>query len=222
LKERDAANRAFGVGVGVLAVPLFYMGGPGVVPPYLIGVVLLLFVNRFFYEREFPGALRWAGARLAGVVYIAVPLSYLIVLRRTDLGAWWILFLFTVIWLNDTFAFCVGRLAGRRKLCPWISPMKTVEGAAGGLAGGVVGALVFTRYVNLGAGTVEVIVLALVTGLLCILGDLVESVIKRGAGVKDTGALIPGHGGVLDRIDSMLFAVPFMYYYIVWLEGRLL
>jgi phosphatidate cytidylyltransferase len=179
-------------------------------------------VNRFFYERDFAGALCWAGERFLGIVYIAVPLAHIILLRETELGRWWTLFVLAVIWTNDTFACYVGGIAGRHKLCPAISPNKTVEGSIGGVLGGVLGALLFNRYFFLGAGLPEVLFLSLVIVALAILGDLVESLIKRGAGVKDTGKIIPGHGGMLDRIDSTLFAMPATYYYLVWRGGGFL
>jgi phosphatidate cytidylyltransferase len=219
LKETDRWSRFYGVIVGAMVVPVFYLGRPGAVLPYIIVSILVLFVNRFFYEREFAGAIGWTGARLLGIVYIAVPLGHLIVLRETELGPWWILFALTVIWANDTFAFFVGNLAGRHKLSPAISPNKTVEGAVGGLSGGVLGAILFNRFFNMGAGPFEVFYLSIVIGTLGILGDLVESLIKRGAGVKDTGNIIPGHGGVMDRVDSLLFAIPALYYYLIWRAG---
>jgi phosphatidate cytidylyltransferase len=219
LKERDRRSRFYGVLVGSLVVPFFYLGGPGAVLPYILVSLLVLFVNRFFYEREFAGAIYWTGARLLGIVYIAVPLSHLIVLGEIELGRLWILFTFVVIWANDIFACYVGGVAGRHKLCPAISPNKTVEGAVGGIAGGVVGAYLFDWYFPLGFGPVGVFFLSLVIVALGILGDLVESLLKRGAGVKDTGMIIPGHGGVLDRIDSTLFAIPGVYYYLIWQAG---
>jgi phosphatidate cytidylyltransferase len=219
LKERDRRSRFYGVLVGVLVVPFFYLGGPGAVLPYLLVSLLVLFANRFFYRGEFAGALSWTGARVLGIIYIAVPLSHLIVLREIELGRLWILFIFTVIWANDAFASYVGGVAGRHKLCPAISPNKTVEGAVGGIAGGVLGAYLFNSYFPIGAAPVEVFFLSLAIVALGILGDLVESLIKRGAEVKDSGKIIPGHGGVLDRIDSTLFAIPGVYYYLIWQAG---
>lgn len=195
-------------------VPVFYLGGAGPVLAYLVAAVLFFFANRFFHEREFPGAVSWAGARLVGIVYITVPLSHAIALREIEGGRWWILFVLVVIWATDIFAFTVGSVIGRHKLCPAISPNKTVEGAIGGLAGGVVAGIVLNSYLSLGAGDLEIIYLSLILGALAVAGDLVESVMKRGAGVKDSGHIIPGHGGMMDRIDSTLFAIPGAYYYL--------
>ncbi len=206
-----------GVLPGAFMPPLFYLSGTELLPPYLLGLLLILFAVRFLRGEELAGALPWVSERLLGVVYIAVPLSYLIVLRETPLGPWWILFVFIVIWANDTFAYYVGRALGRKKLCPKVSPGKTVEGAAGGLLGGVLAAVIFVKFAELGMAPAVIVACALLLGALGIAGDLVESVLKRGAGVKDSGSIIPGHGGVLDRLDSTLFAVPAMYYCVIWL-----
>jgi phosphatidate cytidylyltransferase len=112
-------------------------------------------------------------------------------------------------------AYITGRLIGRHKMSPVISPNKTIEGAAGGIIFGAVAAIVLNLYLELGMGLASVVILSVVIGVVAIIGDLAESVIKRGAGVKDSGSIIPGHGGVLDRIDSIIFTVPVLYYYIL-------
>lgn len=152
-----------------------------------------------------------------GIVYIAAPLSYLIVLRGLPSGGKWIMLLLMVIWLNDTCAFAAGRTIGRTKLCPGISPKKTVEGAVAGLAGGMLAGYAVNIFFNLGAGAAEVLGLSLIIGAVGIIGDLAESLLKRSVNVKDSGTIIPGHGGVLDRIDSLIFTIPFLYYYLIWL-----
>jgi len=97
-----------------------------------------------------------------------------------------------------------------------ISPNKTYEGALGGLVGGVVAALLYNYYLSMGLASPRLIILALILGVVGITGDLAESLIKRASGVKDSGSLIPGHGGVMDRIDSLVFTVPLLYYYLSW------
>jgi phosphatidate cytidylyltransferase len=111
----------------------------------------------------------------------------------------------------------VGKVIGRHKLSPLVSPNKTVEGAVGGVAAGVIAAYIFNIVAGFGMAMTTVIVLPLLIGVVGIIGDLIESVIKRSAGAKDSGALIPGHGGALDRIDSLLFAIPLLYYYLAWM-----
>ena len=123
---------------------------------------------------------------------------------------------FIVIFAGDTGAYYAGRTVGRRKLAPRISPGKTWEGVVGGLAGNILAALIahFTFFPEL--PVLHGVPLALVMGFLGITGDLVESLIKRGASAKDAGHLIPGHGGLLDRLDSMLFNAPVVYYYSIF------
>jgi phosphatidate cytidylyltransferase len=125
-----------------------------------------------------------------------------------------LLFLFGLLWIGDTAAMGIGSWLGRHKLAPTVSPNKTVEGFIGGLAGAVaVGLLMhFWRLPQIGLG--HILIIALGCSLFGQLGDLVESMWKRSLGIKDSSRVIPGHGGVLDRSDSLLFATPFMYFYL--------
>lgn len=133
-------------------------------------------------------------------------------------GLAWLLIAIVATWLGDTSAYLVGRRWGRRPLLPHVSPKKTVEGSLAGLAGsvvtGVVGAVVF----GLGIGVWIGALVGLLLGLVGQFGDLAESLLKRRAGVKDSGDLIPGHGGVLDRIDAMLFALPTGWFLASWID----
>src|SRR5574340_870997 len=151
-----------------------------------------------------------------GLIYIAVPLSYVILLRNLEQGRWWLLFILFVIWASDTFAYLTGKTIGRHKLSPHVSPNKTIEGAIGGLAGAVIAGLVMNKYLAMGMLMTEAAGLAIILGVIGIIGDLAESLLKRSAGVKDSGSMIPGHGGVLDRIDCLLFPVPFVYYFLIF------
>jgi phosphatidate cytidylyltransferase len=139
--------------------------------------------------------------------------SFFVLIWQLPQGVHWILLTIAVTALGDTAAYYVGSLWGRHKLLPKVSPNKTVEGAAAGLAGNVAGALMygwlfFPTWLSF-AG----LPLALLVGVAGQLGDLSESMLKRGAGVKDSGQLLPGHGGVLDRLDSLLFAAPVVFYW---------
>jgi phosphatidate cytidylyltransferase len=125
-----------------------------------------------------------------------------------------VLFLLAVIFLGDTGAYYVGRAFGRRPLAPRISPKKTVAGLVGGLAASVAGALVFGLLMGPGFSMVESAALGLALSLLGVSGDLFESFLKRSAGVKDAGGLVPGHGGVLDRVDGLLFGAPALFLYV--------
>jgi phosphatidate cytidylyltransferase len=132
---------------------------------------------------------------------------------KLDLGRFLILFTLVAVYFGDTTAFYVGRAWGRKKLAPTISPGKTVEGGWGALGGSILGALL-SKYLFLPQlSPVHALILGGAIGVLGQLGDLWESLLKRSAQVKDSGTLIPGHGGLLDRIDSVLFSAPLVYYY---------
>ncbi|MGB8930132.1 MAG: phosphatidate cytidylyltransferase, partial [Anaeromyxobacteraceae bacterium] len=126
-------------------------------------------------------------------------------------GFGWVLMAFAVTWGNDTFAYFAGLNFGRHKLYERISPKKSWEGALGGVAGALAGAFLVRTFLLPGLGAPTVLAVALGGSILGPLGDLSESMVKRAAGVKDSGKLIPGHGGVLDRIDALLFVAPWVY-----------
>jgi phosphatidate cytidylyltransferase len=162
-----------------------------------------------------------AAATLLGATYLGAlggTIAALRILNPVADGAWRIVLLLAIIMVGDALAFFVGHALGRRRLAPRISPGKTVEGAIGGLLGGVAGALAvralglpqlpLVHAVGLGAGV----------AVMGIVGDLEESLLKRWAGVKDSGALFPGHGGMLDRMDSLLFGAPVLYYYFLYVR----
>src|SRR5262249_29551115 len=131
-------------------------------------------------------------------------------------GPWVMLLLLATIMSADSAALFAGRAAGRHQLAPRISPGKTWEGLVGGLLGGVVGALVVRRLGVAWLRVAQAVVLALLVSLAGVTGDLAESLLKRWAGVKDSGALFPGHGGMLDRLDSLLAGAPVLYYYLLY------
>jgi phosphatidate cytidylyltransferase len=168
---------------------------------------------------------RWWG--LVGMVYIGVLLSAFVLLHDlgprvrvtpfvpVDRGAWLILFVSVCVWASDSCAYFVGRSLGRRKLAPALSPNKTIEGAVGGLLGALLFGAAFGYWIHLPVR--DGIVIGLLAGILGPLGDLFESALKRELGIKDFGSLMPGHGGALDRIDSLLFVVPVAYLYLNFL-----
>jgi phosphatidate cytidylyltransferase len=162
-----------------------------------------------------------AAATLLGAAYLGGlggTMAALLGISPREDGAWRIVLLLGIVMASDTLAFFVGHAVGRRRLAPALSPGKTVEGALGGLAGGVIGALVVR---HLGLPTLplaQAVALGLSVAALGIAGDLNESLLKRWAGVKDSGTLFPGHGGMLDRLDSLLFGAPALYYYFSYLH----
>jgi phosphatidate cytidylyltransferase len=147
-----------------------------------------------------------------GVLFIGWTLSHLILLRLLPAGPWYVLFLCAVVWVGDSAAMYVGKSLGQHKMAPIISPGKTWEGAIGCVIGGVGTAVVSARFWLPDLLLWQWIVLGLCISVAAQLSDLAESMLKRYAGVKDSGGLIPGHGGMLDRIDSLLFAAPTLVY----------
>ena len=218
LRTRDRWFDSLGVVFGVLMPAALYHLGTEAAPALMIGALFFLFVTALARGGEIKDAFLNTALKTLGVVYIALPLSYILLLRRMESGQWWILFFLTVIWFNDSFAYLVGRVLGRRKLSPVISPNKTVEGAVAGVLAGMAASVAFNLIAGLGADIYSVLFISVVIGVTALLGDLFESLIKRGAGVKDSGTIVPGHGGVLDRIDSILFPAPLLYYMLLWLR----
>jgi len=152
-----------------------------------------------------------------GPIYICLPIAMLILIDMQQKGNIWILFLLAVIFANDTGAFYAGKTLGRHKLYREVSPNKTWEGALGGMILSLIIACIFLNISILKVHTLDMGILLLVF-LLSIatqVGDLVESMIKRTYGIKDSGGILPGHGGLLDRIDGLLFAVPVLYVYMI-------
>jgi phosphatidate cytidylyltransferase len=161
---------------------------------------------------------------LTGILLIVWPLGYFALLR--DLrgpnaalmngGAWAALFLVVLIWTQDSAAYGVGLALGKHRMAPAISPKKSWEGAAGGWAAGILISLALRElFMKDLFGRWEIMVLAAVLGILAQMSDLMESLLKRCFGVKDSSALLPGHGGVLDRFDSFLLTAPFLYFYMI-------
>ena len=191
----------------------------------LLGVTLVCLAAAVFRRGPQRGPLPAVAATLLGVVYVGGTLSFAVHLRAfpgvSDGVAGWdgaflLIFVLTTTWCGDSGAYFVGHRWGRRKLLPSVSPSKTVEGAIGGLVGATAAAALFTFALvgPMGGPPLPVAgaaLLGLLVGAVAQLGDLVESVLKREADVKDSGTLIPGHGGVLDRFDAVLFTIPLAY-----------
>ncbi len=186
------------------------------VPLLLTSAVLIPPIWLLWRPKE-KASLAWVWT-LAGILYIGWLLSYLVTLRGLNNGRNWVLFVLLVTFASDTAAFFIGRAFGKHHLAPQISPGKTWEGTIGGIVGAVIVSLLFTlpTPVTLSFTTGLAVLLGFLVSVFGQLGDLVESLFKRNMGVKDSGGLIPGHGGILDRIDSLLFASVVVYYYLLW------
>ena len=168
---------------------------------------------------QVQGALEGWLRLLGGVLYVGWLGSHLVLLRKMDGDGDWLLMAVGATFMADTAAYLVGRAVGRRPLAPAISPAKTVEGALGGFVAAWAGVLVLNYATGLRLEAGLAVPLGLLVAAAAPLGDLAESLLKRSAGVKDTGFLVPGHGGFLDRLDSILFVAVVVYYYALWAVG---
>jgi phosphatidate cytidylyltransferase len=196
-----------------------------------------IFLTIAMRRTQLAGAYPAAAASAFAFAYIALPMAMLVQLRQLSAGAFLTLYLLLVVWAGDIFAYFVGRSLGRHLMARRISPKKTWEGAAASLLASLaVGILLFNHSLQISSfllrmGLIQrrdglfglekpelwpIILLTIALNVAAQLGDLVESLIKRGAGVKDSGTILPGHGGMLDRIDALLFAAPVLWIYAAW------
>ncbi|HTL60391.1 MAG TPA: phosphatidate cytidylyltransferase [Nitrospira sp.] len=216
-----ATSRPLAAGIGLLGCVALILGPhqPSLLPAALVAAVVAILSVPLLIDMPLTDSLRNAALVVTGMLYIGVTLSYLVGVRLLADGESLLFFLLLVTWAADTAAYYVGTLYGRRRLAPKISPKKTVEGLAGGFIGATIAAFIARWTFVPEFSLLDTVVLALLLTLVGLWGDLVESAIKRGAGVKDSGGLLPGHGGMLDRLDSLLFTAPVFYYYVA-LMGR--
>ncbi|MBW2658716.1 MAG: phosphatidate cytidylyltransferase [Deltaproteobacteria bacterium] len=152
-----------------------------------------------------------------GLIYVGLCGAYLVLLRHLPDGGSWLIIAAAITACSDSGAYFVGRAIGKHKLSPHISPNKTIEGAIGGIFAGVLGAMFFASLLMPGINWFFLVLSAILISSVGIAGDLTESIIKRGTGTKDSGSILAGHGGILDRVDSLLFAAPVLYYLIVFM-----
>ena len=188
----------YALALGLLAIPLatLYRGGdwgPAVGD-----------ISTTYFVASFVGVLFGFLLRLRDIVELP---------RGEEAGSDLVFLLFFIVWSGDVAAYYVGTYLGERPLAPRVSPRKTVEGAIGGIGGSLIAAFVARAWFMHRLGLTDCLVLGGALGAVGLLGDLVESMLKRGSGVKDSAAIVPGHGGILDRVDSLLYAAPVLYYY---------
>jgi phosphatidate cytidylyltransferase len=209
----------------------------GIAAAFAATIAAFVFLSIAMRRADLSTGYPAAAASAFAFAYIALPLAMLVQLRQQWAGAFLIFYLLLVVWAGDIFAYFVGRSLGRHLMSPRISPKKTWEGAVASMVASLaVGALLFyhatqlsTRFLEWGLilrrdgifslerpALLPVLWLTAVLNVAAQLGDLVESLIKRGANVKDSGTILPGHGGMLDRIDALLFAAPVLWFYAAW------
>jgi phosphatidate cytidylyltransferase len=184
--------------------------------PAIALLTILAFVWHLFQKDDTVPTASWA-LTIMGGLYLGWFLSHFVLLRARPDGRSWTIVAFLSTWLSDTGAYFIGLAIGRHKLWPRISPKKTWEGAIGGFVTGVLGTMLVARLVGLPVrhGAAIGALIPIVTPF----GDLAISMMKRQVDVKDSGDLIPGHGGMLDRVDSLLFSAVVVYYYVTWVAG---
>ncbi|WP_371371226.1 phosphatidate cytidylyltransferase [Sporomusa aerivorans] len=225
MMQTKKINVQYGFGfVGVILIQgCVWLGNGQEVAAVILLIVLLAMSKAVISHSSYD--MSGAAFTVLGTLYISLPFSHLLLLRFTEQNGYiatalgplstgaaylWLAFLGT--WASDTFAYFVGSSFGRRKLCPAISPGKTYEGAAGGLIGSIAGVAAIGTLIGL--PLFHSLFIGLLVGIAAPLGDLAESALKRFTGVKDSGNILPGHGGVLDRFDAIMFSVPVVYYYV--------
>jgi phosphatidate cytidylyltransferase len=213
--------------------PLIYLGllwalalvlsphyrNPDVLPIVITATMLVSLIGLLLRPPREKAFHDWAWA-IVGALYVGWMLSYWLNLRGLEDGRNWVYLAMLTTFANDTGAFFIGRARGKHKLAPTISPAKTWEGAIGGLISAIMAAIIITMVLNLISPFTfkywRIILLGFLVSLFAQLGDLVESLLKRNMGVKESGSLLPGHGGILDRFDSLIFIGAVVYYYVIW------
>jgi phosphatidate cytidylyltransferase len=215
--------------VGIIAafgLGLISFFGTGVYTALFLTVAVLAILSFQLTRLDLQSAITGSAATMMGVIYVGWLLSHAILLRNwpmvgggPDIGFFFIILVIATTFLADAGAFFTGRYLGKNKLWPRISPKKTWEGAVGGVVVGTLGTvaskLVFDAWIfETGMSLIHCLILGAILCVVSIFGDLSESMLKRDAGIKDSGTIIPGHGGILDRLDSLLFTIPTTYYYI--------
>jgi len=213
--------------------PLLYLGmlwalalvlsphykNPEVLPIIITAVMLISLIWLLLRPSREKAFHNWAWT-IVGALYVGWMLSYWLNLRGLDDGRNWVYLAMLITFANDTGAYFIGRARGKHKLAPMISPAKTWEGAIGGLVSAILAAIIIALVLTLVSHFTfkywQIILLGFLVSLFAQLGDLVESLLKRNTGVKESGNLLPGHGGILDRFDSLIFVGAVVYYYVIW------
>lgn len=199
----------------VLWLLAVYIGGYSFLLP---GFVIWLLFSGGRFALSYPEmGLQEAIYNFLGVIYTAGLMAHFLLLRGLPRGMEWTFVTFFLVWATDTGAYLIGRGVGKHLLAPQVSPKKTIEGSIGGLLLSLVVGLLMGRWLSEVSGWF-LVGLSIVVGISAQIGDLFESALKRAAGVKDSGSLIPGHGGILDRFDSFVFALPLVYYMVSYLQ----
>lgn len=219
---RDLKWISIFLGGGIATVILFYSKFLVIVPTVFLLIVSLYFLFNF---KDMETVIERMGYLVLGIIYIAFTLPYIGVIVDFPMnninGKYLLVLVFAITWGNDTFAYTFGRLFGKHKLYEKMSPKKTIEGAFGGLLGGIGLAILVKIFLLKDLSYPDILLVALFAGAFGQMGDLVESMFKRYFKIKDSGMFLPGHGGVLDRFDAVMFNAPVIYFYFLLTKGGL-
>lgn len=206
-----------GILLGLLIPVGVYFGGEEAIPILLVFIILFLCLRQFIQLRIRQAFIN-VSLTLGGILYISFLFSYIVPLRDiSSLGAKLVITIFFATWMGDTGAYFIGKKWGKHKLFPQVSPHKSWEGFMGAILVSCVAMLISRIWLFF--PLVHTLILGVFIGIMGQVGDFFESMLKREVGIKDFGKILPGHGGVLDRFDSLLFTIPLFYYYVKFLYG---
>ncbi len=225
-KLEITTQKTLGYLAGIAVVACFTVNRPHLIAAVISGLVLMSLSTEVFHAGDMSKSLATVSATVLGVLYIALLAGALVGVRMLadthtavatpKLAAKLLTTFFAMVMMTDTGAYYTGRAIGRHKLALRVSPGKTIEGSVGGFIAAALAGVACREIFFPEIALLHVIALGVIIGIVGPIGDLAESMLKRGAGVKDSGAIFPGHGGMLDRIDSLLFCAPVIYYYSLW------
>lgn len=203
----------------ILIVAVVYTGNTQLLAALIALMIMSVFIVFLWRVNETNFDVSSVAKVIFGMVYIPLLASHFILLRKLESGVYWIILVLVIAIIGDTVALYVGKSIGKRKLIPLVSPGKTVEGTLGLIAGATAAACLFGYLLLPSVPFIHFLILGFVGGIIGQLGDLCESAIKRNYGRKDASSLLPGHGGLMDRMDSLIFVAPFVYYYRIFVIG---
>jgi phosphatidate cytidylyltransferase len=220
-RDEGLPSAVMTLGFGATMLVLASFQWPGGISERTVVLVIVIgaLLHRLAGRRTLTQGLMDPAIAAFGPLYVGLCLGHLLPVRAMPEGEFLIFALFLITWAGDTGAYYAGTSLGRHKLAPAISPNKTIEGLAGGLVAAVLAASLAQVWFLPSLTNGDCVALGGLLTTAGLLGDLAESAMKRGAGVKDSGSLIPGHGGMLDRLDSLLFTAPAFYYYVLLAKG---
>ena len=211
-----ARRHSWLIGIGLTGFAALILGThrSDIIVPTLLATLVCIISVPLLRRSPLEQSLRDGAMTLFGVLYLGLTLGTLSMTRLLPLGEWLIFYLLLVTWASDTGAYLVGTLYGRHRLAPTISPKKTVEGLVGGLIAAIIAGYAARWWFLPDLSGLDCLILATLLTIAGLWGDLTESAMKRSVGMKDSGGILPGHGGMLDRLDSLLFTAPVFYYYV--------